>query len=107
MKHVKARAVTELTELRKKNKELQDKVAGMEEEMGRIRESLSHTSMKLGPPASVNGSTSSISSRGRGPQQPRVSSPTGKTPSLSQVQIQTYSPGYVQLSQLNYLSCRT
>lgn len=87
MKHVKDRAVTEMTELRKQNKELQEKVAGMEEEMARIRESLSHASMRLGPPASVSGSTSSISSRGRGSQHPRASSPTGRTPSLSQVQI--------------------
>lgn len=87
MKHVKDRAVTEMTELRKQNKELQEKVAGMEEEMARIRESLSHASMRLGLPASVSGSTSSISSRVRGSQQPRASSPTGRTPSLSQVQI--------------------
>ena len=48
MKHLKERAVTEVNELRRQNKELQEKLAGMEDEMGRIRESVSLTNLKLG-----------------------------------------------------------
>lgn len=68
MKHVKDKAVSEMTELRKQNQEMKETVAGLEEEMGRIRESMSHVSMKLG-----------LSLRGRG------QSSGGKTPALSQV----------------------
>ena len=86
MKHMKDRAVMELADLRKQNKELQEKVAGMEAEMARIRESMSRTSMKLGTPANYSDSTTSISSRGRGTQQPSSSAAlAGKSPSLSQV----------------------
>ena len=82
MKHMKDRAVTEMAELRRQNKELQATIAGMEEEMAKIRESMSHTSMKLGTPVA------GISSRGRGTQQPSSSTaPSGRTPSLSQVRM--------------------
>jgi hypothetical protein len=79
MKHMKDRAVAEMAELRRQNKDLQETIAGMEEEMARIRESMSHTSMKLGAP------TPGISGRGRVAQQTSSSTtPSGRTPSLSQ-----------------------
>lgn len=84
MKHMKDRAVAEMAELRRGNKELQEKIAGMEEEMARIRESISHTSMRLGAHSE---STSSLSSRGRGTQQPSSTTPAGKSPSLSHVRM--------------------
>ena len=87
MKHMKDRAVTEMAELRRGNKELQEKIAGMEEEMARIRESISHTSMKLGVHTYHSDSTTSLSSRGRGTQQSSSTAPAGKLPSLSQVHI--------------------
>ena len=68
MKHVKDKAVSEMAELRKQNHEVRETIAELEEEMGRIRESMSHVSMKLG-----------LSLRGRG------QSSGGKTPALSQV----------------------
>ena len=85
MKHMKDRAVTEMTELRRKNRELQEKLAGVEEEMGRIRESVSQTSLKLGAP-SLHESTTSVSSRARQSQQSSSSGAAVKrSPSLSQV----------------------
>ena len=84
MKHMKDRAVSEMTELRRQNKELQEKLAGMEEEMGRIRESVSQTSMKLGA-SSLHESTTSVSSRTRQSQQSSSASAVKRSPSLSQV----------------------
>ena len=84
MKHMKDRAVSEMNELRRQNKELQERLGGMEEEMGRIRESVSHTSLKLGA-SSVHDSTTSISSRGRPSQQSGTASSVKRSPSLSQV----------------------
>ena len=84
MKHMKDRAVTEMTELRRQNKELQEKLAGMEEEMGRIRESVSQTSMKIGAPSVHDGGTSA-SSRARPSQQSVSNAAVKRTPSLSQV----------------------
>jgi chromosome segregation ATPase len=83
MKHMKDRAVSEMTELRRQNKELQEKLAGMEEEMGRIRESVSQTSMKLGA-SSLHESTTSVSSRTRQSQQSSSASAVKRSPSLSQ-----------------------
>ena len=85
MKHMKDRAVSEMTELRRQNKELQETITAMEEEMARIRETISHANMKWGSSSVTSGSSTSISSRGRGQQPSRSSSPNRKTPSLSQV----------------------
>ena len=84
MKHMKDRAVIEMTELRRQNKELHEKLGGVEEEMGRIRESVSQTSLKLGTP-SIHDSTTSISSRARPSQQPSSAASVKRSPSLSQV----------------------
>ncbi|CAI8046659.1 Disks large homolog 2 [Geodia barretti] len=83
MKHMKDRAVTEMTELRRQNKELKDKLAGVEEEMGRIRESVTQTSMKLGAP-SLHESMTSVNSRTRPSQQSSSTSAVKRSPSLSQ-----------------------
>lgn len=91
---MKDRAVTEMSELRRQNKKLQETVAGLEEEMARIRESMSHTGMKLGTPAANSGSTSSIGSRGCGSQQPSTSTLSGRTPSLSQVSVYSFEEGF-------------
>ena len=92
MKHMKDRAVAELTELRRQNRELQERVAGMEEEMARIRESMSHASMKIGVQMTANfaeslSSAGSVVSRGRTQQQMASStgSSLGRSPSLSKV----------------------
>lgn len=91
MKHMKDRAVMEMSELRRQNKELQERVSGMEEEMARIRESMSHTSMKIGAPvsSSFSDSTTSVSSRGGRGQSSSTSSSLGRSPSLSQVCVHT------------------
>ena len=89
MKHMKDRAVTEMTELRRQNKELKDKLAGVEEEMGRIRESVAQTSMKLGAP-SLHESMTSVNSRTRPSQQSSSTSAVKRSPSLSQVRSFTF-----------------
>lgn len=64
MKHMKDRAVSEMTELRRQKQELQTKVSELEEEMGRIRESMTHASMRLG-----SSGTAGPVSKGRSNQQ--------------------------------------
>ena len=72
MKLVKDKAVSDVSELRRSNQQLKATLSVMEGEMGQIRESLTHATMKLG-----------LSGRGRSPG----TTSGGKAPGLAQVRV--------------------